>query len=103
MAKAPKSSTPAFEVLSGELHKDNWASRQVSLRLLPERIELAASSKVDGTLSAERVVIADGARFNGSVDMGRRTIATKMAPADTPTLKAVSGAVASPLSSPSIW
>lgn len=37
MAKAPKSSTPAFEVLSGELHKDNWASRQVSLRLLPER------------------------------------------------------------------
>jgi cytoskeletal protein CcmA (bactofilin family) len=44
-----------------------------------ERIELAASSKVNGTLSAERVVIADGARFNGSVDMGRRTIATKMA------------------------
>jgi cytoskeletal protein CcmA (bactofilin family) len=44
-----------------------------------ERIELAASSRVEGTLSAERVVIADGARFNGSVDMGRRTIATKMA------------------------
>lgn len=44
-----------------------------------ERIELTASSKVSGSLSAERVVIADGARFNGSVDMGRRTIATKMA------------------------
>ena len=44
-----------------------------------ERIELAASSKVNGSLSAERVVIADGARFTGSVDMGRRTIATKMA------------------------
>ena len=44
-----------------------------------ERIELAASSKVTGSLSAERVVIADGARFNGSVDMGRRTIASKMA------------------------
>jgi cytoskeletal protein CcmA (bactofilin family) len=44
-----------------------------------ERIELAASSSVNGSLSAERVVIADGARFNGSVDMGRRTIASKMA------------------------
>jgi cytoskeletal protein CcmA (bactofilin family) len=44
-----------------------------------ERIELTASSKVSGSLSAERIVIADGARFNGSVDMGRRTIASKMA------------------------
>jgi cytoskeletal protein CcmA (bactofilin family) len=44
-----------------------------------ERIELTASSIVKGSLSAERVVIADGARFTGSVDMGRRTIATKMA------------------------
>jgi cytoskeletal protein CcmA (bactofilin family) len=44
-----------------------------------ERIELTASSNVSGSLSAERVVIAEGARFTGSVDMGRRTIATKMA------------------------
>ena len=44
-----------------------------------ERIELTASSKVSGSLSAERVVITEGARFNGSVDMGRRTIATRMA------------------------
>jgi cytoskeletal protein CcmA (bactofilin family) len=44
-----------------------------------ERIELTASAKVTGSLSAERVVIAEGARFNGGVDMGRRTIATKMA------------------------
>jgi cytoskeletal protein CcmA (bactofilin family) len=43
------------------------------------RIELTASAKVNGSLTAERVVIADGARFNGGVDMGRRTIATKMA------------------------
>jgi cytoskeletal protein CcmA (bactofilin family) len=44
-----------------------------------ERIELAPTAKVTGSLSAERVVIADGARFNGGVDMGRRTIASKMA------------------------
>ena len=44
-----------------------------------DRIELTATAKVTGSLSAERVVIAEGARFNGGVDMGRRTIATKMA------------------------
>ena len=44
-----------------------------------ERIELTAAAKVNGSLTAERVVIAEGARFNGGVDMGRRTIATKMA------------------------
>jgi cytoskeletal protein CcmA (bactofilin family) len=44
-----------------------------------QRIELAATAKVKGSLTAERVVIAEGARFNGGVDMGRRTIATKMA------------------------
>jgi cytoskeletal protein CcmA (bactofilin family) len=44
-----------------------------------ERIELAATATVSGSLTAERVVIADGARFNGGVDMGRRTIASKMA------------------------
>jgi cytoskeletal protein CcmA (bactofilin family) len=44
-----------------------------------ERIELAATAKVTGSLTAERVVIAEGAHFNGAVDMGKRTIATKMA------------------------
>ena len=44
-----------------------------------ERIELTPTAKVNGSLTAERVVIADGARFNGGVDMGRRTIASKMA------------------------
>jgi cytoskeletal protein CcmA (bactofilin family) len=43
------------------------------------RIELTASARVTGTLSAERVVIADGARFNGDVYMGRRTIARRVA------------------------
>jgi cytoskeletal protein CcmA (bactofilin family) len=44
-----------------------------------ERIELAASAKVTGDLSAIQVVIADGAQFNGRVDMARRTIAAKVA------------------------
>jgi cytoskeletal protein CcmA (bactofilin family) len=44
-----------------------------------ERIELTASARVTGSLTAERVVVADGARFNGGVDMGRRTIAARMA------------------------
>ena len=44
-----------------------------------ERIELGASANVTGGLSANRVVIVDGARFNGRVDMDRRTIAAKIA------------------------
>jgi len=43
------------------------------------RIELTASAAVDGSLSANHVVIADGARFNGQIDMDRRTIAAKIA------------------------
>src|SRR5262245_54037319 len=34
-----------------------------------ERIELGASAEVKGSLSANAVVIADGARFNGGIDM----------------------------------
>jgi cytoskeletal protein CcmA (bactofilin family) len=44
-----------------------------------ERIELAPTAVVTGDLSATRVVITDGAQFNGRVDMGRRTIAAKIA------------------------
>jgi cytoskeletal protein CcmA (bactofilin family) len=44
-----------------------------------DRIELAASATVKGSISADRIVIVDGAQFNGGVDMGRRTIASKMA------------------------
>ena len=43
------------------------------------RIELGATARVDGTLSADQVVIVDGARFNGRIDMARRTVALKMA------------------------
>ena len=44
-----------------------------------ERIELGASANVTGGLSANKVVIVDGARFTGHVDMDRRTIAAKIA------------------------
>ena len=44
-----------------------------------ERIELGASANVTGGLSANKVVIVDGARFTGRVDMDRRTIAAKIA------------------------
>jgi cytoskeletal protein CcmA (bactofilin family) len=44
-----------------------------------ERIELTPSAVVTGDLSAALIVIADGAQLNGHVDMGRRTIAAKVA------------------------
>lgn len=44
-----------------------------------ERIELHATANVTGSLSANRVVVADGATFHGGIDMGQRTIAAKMA------------------------
>jgi cytoskeletal protein CcmA (bactofilin family) len=44
-----------------------------------ERIELGSKSRVEGSLSADRVVIWDGARFDGGIDMRQRTIAAKMA------------------------
>jgi cytoskeletal protein CcmA (bactofilin family) len=44
-----------------------------------QRIELTPTAVVTGDLSATQVVITDGAQFNGRVDMGRRTIAAKVA------------------------
>lgn len=44
-----------------------------------ERIELGASANVTGGLTANRVVIVEGARFSGRIDMDRRTIAAKIA------------------------
>ena len=43
------------------------------------RIELTPTAVVKGSLSANQVVIADGATFNGRVDMDQRTIAAKIA------------------------
>ncbi len=44
-----------------------------------ERIELGAASTVEGSLSAGVIVMVDGAQFNGTIDMNRRTIAAKVA------------------------
>jgi len=44
-----------------------------------ERIELHPSASVSGSLSANQVVIAEGASFQGGIDMGQRTIAAKVA------------------------
>ena len=44
-----------------------------------ERIEIAASASVNGYLTANHVIIAEGATFNGRIDMGRRGIAAVVA------------------------
>jgi Integral membrane protein CcmA involved in cell shape determination len=35
-----------------------------------DRVELVASAAVDGNIKAPKIVVAEGARFRGSVDMG---------------------------------
>jgi cytoskeletal protein CcmA (bactofilin family) len=44
-----------------------------------ERIELAPTAEVVGDLSADRIVVVEGATFNGRIDMDKRTIAAKVA------------------------
>lgn len=44
-----------------------------------ERIELTASASLTGDLSANQVVVAEGAYVSGRIDMDRRTIAVKVA------------------------
>jgi cytoskeletal protein CcmA (bactofilin family) len=44
-----------------------------------ERIELTRSADVTGDISANVIVISEGARFQGRIDMDRRTIAAKVA------------------------
>ncbi len=44
-----------------------------------ERIDLRPSSSVEGSLSADQIAIEEGAHVSGSIDMGRRTIAAKVA------------------------
>ena len=44
-----------------------------------QHIQLHASAHVNGNLSANQVVIADGAQFGGRIDMDQRTIAARVA------------------------
>lgn len=37
-----------------------------------ERVELVASASVDGNIKAPKIVVAEGAKFRGNVDMGSR-------------------------------
>ena len=43
-----------------------------------DRVELVASATVDGNIKAPKIIVAEGAKFRGSVDMGSRR------PADVP-------------------
>lgn len=50
-----------------------------------DRVELVASAQVDGNIKAPKVVVAEGAKFRGSVDMGSpRPKETVEAPAVRP-------------------
>jgi cytoskeletal protein CcmA (bactofilin family) len=43
-----------------------------------DRVELIASATVDGNIKAPKIVVAEGAKFRGSVDMGKaKEAATK--------------------------
>jgi cytoskeletal protein CcmA (bactofilin family) len=46
-----------------------------------DRIELVATATVDGNLKAPKIVVAEGARFRGSVDMGSAKPAVQSEPA----------------------
>jgi cytoskeletal protein CcmA (bactofilin family) len=46
-----------------------------------DRVELVASATVDGNIKAPKIVVAEGAKFRGSVDMGSRVPKDEPAPA----------------------
>ena len=46
-----------------------------------DRVELVASANVDGNITAPKIVVAEGAKFRGSVDMGSRVPKDEPAPA----------------------
>ena len=48
-------------VIEGKLNGDVSAD---------ERVELVASASVDGNIKAPKIIVAEGAKFRGSVDMG---------------------------------
>jgi cytoskeletal protein CcmA (bactofilin family) len=43
------------------------------------RIELGPTARVEGDVSADQIAIAEGARVNGAIDMGRRALAARVA------------------------
>jgi cytoskeletal protein CcmA (bactofilin family) len=52
-------------------------------------VEIGASANVTGNVTADAVVLLEGARFQGRIDMDRRTIAARVAQykADRPAVR----------------
>lgn len=46
-----------------------------------DRVELVASATVDGNIKAPKIIVAEGAKFRGNVDMGSRVPKDEPAPA----------------------
>ena len=46
-----------------------------------ERVELVASATVDGNIKAPKIIVAEGAKFRGNVDMGSRVPKDEPVPA----------------------
>jgi cytoskeletal protein CcmA (bactofilin family) len=46
-----------------------------------DRVELVASATVDGNIKAPKIIVAEGAKFRGSVDMGSHVPKDDAAPA----------------------
>jgi cytoskeletal protein CcmA (bactofilin family) len=46
-----------------------------------DRVELVASATMDGNIKAPKIVVAEGAKFRGNVDMGSRVPKDEPAPA----------------------
>jgi cytoskeletal protein CcmA (bactofilin family) len=46
-----------------------------------DRVELVASASVDGNIKAPKIVVAEGAKFRGNVDMGSRVPKEEPVPA----------------------
>ncbi len=63
-----------FVIVEGRVDGDIYASESVQIR---------QSAKVKGNIFAPRVGIADGAQFNGSVDMNHKGAAARSTPAGT--------------------
>jgi cytoskeletal protein CcmA (bactofilin family) len=56
-----------------------------------ERVELVASATVDGNIKAPKIIVAEGAKFRGNVDMGSTKPGAQSEPGGKPRGNADSG------------